>query len=102
MVKKKKLPKFNFTNPEKIETLVSHWEYVINFLIRNPRHQRAFLPDENEITPNGIDFFAIGMDETTQLYTALDNEDGWYSDGVYDSTFIKTDMKPFKFKPRRN
>jgi hypothetical protein len=37
----------------------------------------------------------IYNNETTQLYTVLENEDGWYTDGTYESTFITIDMKKF-------
>jgi hypothetical protein len=96
MVKKKRLPNFNFTNPEKIETFVPHWERIID-LVRLGRF--TVRPNPTEVTP--LLRLVPELTETRQLYNVLENEDGWYTDGTYESTFITIDMQNFNFLPKR-
>lgn len=97
MVKNKKLPKFNFTDPEKIETLASKWERIIDLLRLGGRFNVT--PNPTEITP--LLRLVPELTETRQLYNVLENEDGWYTDGTYESTFITIDMQGFNFLPKK-
>ena len=46
----------------------------------------------------GVDPYEGIFDEN---YTVLPNDDGWYTNGTFESTFISINMKPYKFIPRR-
>lgn len=39
---------------------------------------------------------------TDQDYSVLPNEEGWFTNGTFESLMIKMDMLPFRFLPRRN
>jgi hypothetical protein len=94
MIKKKIIPKFNFVNPKKIG-IQSIWENVIAAL-RNVTPRTQPFNEYFEIIPPQLFLNdVIYNNETTQLYTVLENEDGWYTDGTYESTFITIDMKKF-------
>jgi hypothetical protein len=94
MIKKKIIPKFNFLNPKKVTTQ-SIWENVIAAL-RNVTARTQPFNEYSEIIPPQLFLNdVIYNNETTQLYTVLENEDGWYTDGTYESTFITIDMKKF-------
>ena len=94
MIKKKIIPKFNFLNPKKVATQ-SIWENVIAAL-RNVTPRTQPFNEYFEIIPPQLFLNdVIYNNETTQLYTVLENEDGWYTDGTYESTFITIDMKKF-------
>lgn len=94
MIKKKTIPKLNFVKPKKIE-IQSIWEGVIAAL-RNVTPRTQPLREYHDIiTPQLFLNNVVYNNETTQLYTVLENEDGWYTDGTYESTFITIDMKKF-------
>jgi hypothetical protein len=97
MIKKKKIAKFIFTNPKNVETLESYWEMIINSL--RSRGGFTITANPREITIPII--LAPELTETRQLYNVLENEDGWYTDGTYESTFITIDMQNFNFLPKR-
>jgi|688.fasta_scaffold934800_2 hypothetical protein len=96
MIKKKIIPKFNFLNPKKVETQ-SKLERIVEILRNiNPIQLRQPFNEYFEIIPPQLFLNdVIYNNETTQLYTVLENEDGWYTDGTYESTFITIDMKKF-------
>jgi hypothetical protein len=45
--------------------------------------------------------YIMGIDPIDENYTVLPNDDGWYTNGTFESTFISINMKPYKFIPRR-
>jgi hypothetical protein len=99
MIKKKTIPKLNFVNPKKIG-IQSIWEGVIAALgiaaLRNVTPRTQPLSEYHDIiTPQPFLNNVVYNNETTQLYTVLENEDGWYTDGTYESIFITIDMKKF-------
>lgn len=100
---KKILPKFNFKNTEKIaytqENIINYWARVIETL-RNRREPINLVlnPTRNYNIMDLLPPYMI-TEETDILYEALANEDGWYTNGTYESTFIKIEMKKFKFIP---
>ena len=45
--------------------------------------------------------YIMGIDPISENYTVLPNDEGWYSEGTFDSILIKMDMKPYHFTTRR-
>jgi hypothetical protein len=43
--------------------------------------------------------YIMGIDPIDENYTVLPNDDGWYTKGTFESTFINMNMKPYKFIP---
>lgn len=43
--------------------------------------------------------YVMGIDPIDENYTVLPNDDGWYTKGAFESTFINMNMKPYKFIP---
>lgn len=51
--------------------------------------------------PTGLLHYIGGIDPVSENYTVLPNDEGWYSEGTFDSILIKMDMKPYSFIARR-
>lgn len=82
---KKKLKKFHFQTPEKDTSLADYWGPIIDGLINRQQTQEVLL----NFVPTNVNI----------TYTVL--EDGWYTDGYYDTTFVKSDIIPFNFKIKK-
>lgn len=100
---KKTLPNFNFKNPEKIaytqENVISYWTRVIEALRNRREPIIPRLPITRQVFED-ITPWPWQVEEGSDiLYETLANEDGWYTKGVYESTFIKIEMEKFKFIP---
>lgn len=53
--------------------------------------------------PGGLlDFLDRNQQFTEQNYTTLPNEEGWFTDGTFESLLIKMDMLPFRFIKRKS
>jgi len=100
---KKKLRKFDFRNTKKIEE--TETLNVLMPILSSLNLPRRLLAEELiSIVPNNFNFenitplqTIIPEEETTVLYTVLNNEDGWYAKDIYESTFIKIHLKPLNF-----
>jgi len=46
-----------------------------------------------------LHYLDCNVDFVYQNYITLPNEEGWYTDGTFESIFINMDMKPFRFIP---
>lgn len=98
----------------------NHWAHVLNLIhqgnrapqdIQPPDFGHIALPVARRVMAQtvGLDLVPVQplplpdlnfldyLYAPNQDYTALPNEEGWFTNGTFDSLLIKTDMQPFHF-----
>lgn len=101
-----------FYNQNNLTEAINRWGQIGgNILNHEPDFEHIALPIARRVAAQtiGLDLVPVqplplpdlNFLDYRQYYTPLPNEEGWFTNGTFDSLLIKMDMLPFRFIPRR-